>query len=214
MAANLDVDTAIAEIQQEESEIQTIVNSVTSRSSRAANLATIGAAVAGGGIGIVGTAMQFSNSTAYAGDGVTIASGAVSTVLSLIGVKLQASGTGRLEITRRMLAPLFGRTQAEATGYPESVWRFLDSAPNSGGETRIRQLVAHWTSEGVIPNVNSPRREAHLDRASAIVPRGSRGRLPLSELSNRAIMLSDLRTQVALMKIDLAGLMRQVRAGK
>ena len=51
--------------------------------------------------------MQFSDRGACAADGVSLASGALAAVLSLVGVHLQNGGAARLEITRHMLAPLF-----------------------------------------------------------------------------------------------------------
>lgn len=206
-AAALDVDTVIAEIQEEQSQIQTLVNSVSARQAHAAGLVTVASAVAGGGIGIVGTAMQFSDRAAYAGDGVSIGSGALATVLSLVGARLQTGGAARLEITRHMLAPLFDRG-AVAPDYPPAVWNYLQSAASGGSATRLQLLVARWTSERLLPPETSGRRETAVNRATeTLVPKP---RLPVNELTNRSAMLTDLRAEVALMKRDLAGLMRSV----
>ena len=94
--------------------------------------------------------MQFSDRGACAGDGVTLASGALAAVLSLVGVHLQNGGAARLEITRHMLAPLFDCTAA-GPDYPPDVWNYLQSAASGSGKTKLESLVARWTGEGVTP---------------------------------------------------------------
>lgn len=210
VAASLDADMVIAEIEREQTEIRTAQDYLKSQGDKAANVATLAGAIAGGGIGVVGNAMQFSDRTQYAGDGISIASGVVSSILSVMAVQLQRGGKKQVAIAPNMLARVFDRTAVEEDVYPDDVWSYLNSPiePGAAG-TRIAGLIAQWNRQGLLGPPGSAQRLRTIDFVTTSFP--EHRRLSMSGLSERATMLGDLRAQVALMERDLAELMHSLQ---
>ncbi|MFN7993351.1 MAG: hypothetical protein U0Q18_07105 [Bryobacteraceae bacterium] len=206
--ASLDTDAAIASIQREQAQIQAATDSLSARRDRLVNLTTAAATIAGSGIGIAASAMQFNDRTAYAGDGVSIASGAAATILSLMAMRLQRGGRTHIEISPNMLARVFDRPSEAASVWPAGVWAYLNAAPASGvrNQPRLQSLIEQWTREGRIPSASPDTKIAFLTSSFA-----ENRRLSLSDLSDRAAMLGDLRAQIALMKRDIAVLLGYLR---
>jgi hypothetical protein len=211
LAASLDVDAVIASIQREQAQIQAAVDYLSGRRDRQVALATTAATISGGGIGIVGTAMQFNDRTAYAGDGVSIAAGAASTLLSLLSMRLQRGNSTHIDIAPNMLARAFGRPSETISVWPEDVWQYLNSVPAGGirGQTRLESLIEDWTRQGHISSQAGP----ETDRKIALLtsPFSGNRKLNLNDLTDRSAMLADLRAQVALLKRDLSGLVDYLR---
>lgn len=97
LTASLDVDGVLAEIDYERAQILELRELLSSGRDRKINLLALANIVAGTGSGVVSTAMQFSDRTAIAGDGVGVAGGATGVVLSILGLR-QQGGKGLLEI--------------------------------------------------------------------------------------------------------------------
>ncbi len=110
-----------------------------------------------------------------------------------------------------MLAPLFGRPSSQQTVYPAAVWAYLNSPPIGGVRhgSRIQLLLAQWTAQGLTGPAGSPAAQRKIAFLTSSF--SERRRISLSDLSDRAEMLSDLRGQAGLMKRDLAELMNYLR---
>ncbi len=211
LETGLDVDAAVSSIQREEAQLQVTRDYLSSQRDKMVGLTTAAATISGSGIGIAGSAMQFSDRTAYAGDGISVGSGVISTVLSLLSMRLQRGGKAPVEIAPNMLARPFGRPSERVSAWPDDVWAYLNSAPADGvrHQTRMESLIEEWTRQGRISSQASPATERKVDFLTSSF--SERRRLSLTDLSDRASMLEDLRAQVALMKRDLAELARYLR---
>ncbi len=87
LVASLDVDGVVAEIDHEPAQIMDVRARLSSQRDRKINLLSLANIVAGTGSGIIGTALQFSDRTALAGDGVGVAGGAAGVFLSILGLR-------------------------------------------------------------------------------------------------------------------------------
>lgn len=211
LESNLDVDAAVSSIQREQAQLQVTRDYLSAQRDRLVGLTTAAATISGSGIGIAGSAMQFSDKTAYAGDGVSVGSGVVSTVLSLLSMRLQRGGKAPLEVAPNMLARPFGRPSENVSAWPDDVWAYLNAAPPSGirHQTRLESLIEDWTRQGHISSQASPATDRKIEFLTSSF--SERRRLSLNDVSDRFSMLADLGAQVALMKRDLAELARYLR---
>jgi hypothetical protein len=227
LAASLDVDSVNAIIDSEVEQIRGIRADLQARRDRAQNVINIASIVAGGVAGAVTSALQFKPSTANLGNGIGVAGGAGSVVLSLIGIHKQGGGRRSLGDSPRMLARFFGRqpgaTEAIPSDYPEAVWSYLNSAapsqpnpassnpspPNVG--TRREQLILKWRGEGRIKQDASLKDERRIESMSSNLAQVRK--LSISDLDDRVAMLLDVRARVSLMKRGLSEIVRGLSAG-
>ena len=209
--AVLDVDAVIASIQSEETQIQHVQNRLSAQRDRVVGLATLGSIIAGSGVGIIGNSLALSKKTALAGNAVSVGSGVAATVLSLVAIRLARGGKESIEVSPNMLARLFDQPSDDISLWPEDVWNFLNAVPvqSTRTQTRLESLKDTWTMQGRISLRNSAASEAKIAflTSSSAEPR----RLSLDNLSDRSAMLADTRAQVALMKRDLAELLKYLR---
>jgi len=211
LETDLDVDATVSSIQREQTQLQVTRDYLSAQRDRLVGLTTAAATISGSGIGIAGSAMQFSDKTAYAGDGVSIGSGVASTILSLLSMRLQRGGKAPIEIAPNMLAHPFGRPSESVSAWPDDVWAYLNATPPSGvrRQTRLESLIEDWTRQGRISSQASPATERKIEFLTSSF--SERRRLGLSDLGDRFSMLADLSAQVALMKRDLAELAHYLR---
>ena len=209
--AVLDVDAVIASIQREETQIQHVQNRLSMRRDRVVGLATLGSTIAGSGVGIIGSSLALSKKTTLAGNAVSVGSGVAATVLSLLAIRLQRGGKGFIEVSPNMLARLLGRPSETISLWPDDVWNFLNAVPaqSTRTQTRLESLKDTWIMQGRISLQYSAASEAKVAflTSSSAEARG----LSLDNLSDRSTMLADTRAQVALMKRDLAELVKYLR---
>ena len=210
VTASLDVDGVLAEIDHERAQILELRALLSSKRDRKINLLSLANIVTGTGSGVIGTAMQFSDRTAFTGDGVGIAGGATGVVLSILGLR-QQGGTGSLGIAPNMLAPIFGRTPELRSIYPQDVWAYLNTAPPTDPRVHVPwrdELISEWMQAGRIgpPNVSGSQKKIDL-LTSRIA---EHKRLSIDLLADRSAMLLDLRARVSLMNRDLRDLMKTV----
>jgi hypothetical protein len=208
--AEFDADAVIASIQREETQLQHIQNRLSSQRNRVVTLVTLGSTIAGSGVGIVGNSLAFSKKTAVAGNAVSVGSGVAATVLSLLAIRVQRGGKGFIEVGPNMLARLFNRPFDDLSVWPDNVWNFLNSVPARGTrtQTRLESLKETWVAQGRIRPQKSAASEAKI--AFLTGSSSEARRLSLDDLSDRSAMLADTRAQVALMKRDLAELLRHL----
>jgi hypothetical protein len=218
LAASLDVDSVNAVVDSEIEQLRGIRADLQAQRDKAQNIINIGSIVTGGVAGAITSAFQFKPTTVNLGNGIGVAGGAGSVVLSLIGIHKQGGGRRSLSDSPRMLARFFGRQpegpEAIPSIYPEVVWSYLNSAmpskPNT--ETRREQLIAKWRNEGRIAQDTSPRSERRLESMSGNLSQVRK--LSIGDLDDRVAMLLDVRARVSLMKRGLGEIVRGLSAPK
>jgi len=217
-ATAMDVDSVIAEISSEQSEIGSIRTELQAHRDRTVSRFTTAALLTGSGLGTAVSATQFttlSSKTQNVGDAIGIGSGAASTILSILAARAQKGPRGIVEETPNMLAPLLGGTPALNTYYAPAVLRYLHSVP--AGEdpsegTRLGQLMAQWDRTGRLSETNPPERSQEI---AALTSSGDpKVKVSIDDLTNRVAMLGDVRARVSLMKRDLATLIHNCLANQ
>jgi hypothetical protein len=215
LAASLDVDSVNAVIDSEVEQIRGIRADLEAQRVKAQNIINIASMVTGGVAGAITSAFQFKPSTVNLGNGIGVAGGAGSVVLSIVGMRMQG-GRRSLGDSPRMLARFFGRQpdapEALPSIYPEVVWTYLNSAASSqpNTETRREQLITKWRSEGRINQDGSPKGERRMEAMSSNI--SQLRKLSISEMSDRVTMLLDVRARVSLMKRGLSEIVRELSA--
>lgn len=156
LTASLDADTVLSEIYYEQRQIEELSQVHRDRVLGTTNLAILTAST---GLGIIAGALSFSNATSDAGGSLVFASGGISTLFSIRGLRqLKAKGNtyGALP---NMLEPFLAQPEGVNRFYPDIVWTYLDSRPPGAGnqETRKEQVLAQWESEGWL-RLSTPRK--------------------------------------------------------
>jgi len=218
LAASLDVDSVNAIIDVEVEQIRSVRSDLQSRRDKAQNIINVASMVTGSAFGALTSALQFKSNTVNLGNGIGVAGGTGSVLLSVIGIRKQRGELRSLGNSPRMLARFFGRqpdaTEEIPSAYPEVVWSYLNSPtpsqPNMG--TRKEQLVAKWRSEGRIAQDSSPQDERRIESVSSNI--SQIGRLSIDELTDRVAMLLDVRARVSLMKRGLSEILRDLSKAK
>ena len=175
----------------------------------------------GGAFGAVTSALQFNQSTVNLGNGIGVAGGAGSVLLSIVGIHKQGGGRRTLGDSPRMLARFFGRqpnaTEAIPSAYPEEVWSYLNAAPpsqpnpsQSNVVTRREQLILKWRSEGRVQPNNSPKGERSIEFLSSNI--SQMHKLSINDLNDRVAMLLDVGAMVSLMKRELSEILSGLSA--
>jgi len=212
VSAGLEVDGLITEIDNEIAQISVVRAQLEDRRDRALAIGNLATIVAGGATGVLGTAMQFSDGTSKAGNVIGVAGGAVSTVLSFIGLRQQRGGKLPLGVAPNMLAKLFDRPTEFHSDYPKEVWTYLNSAPPAepGDGTRRERLIKQWTDTGRLETGDTRKAQHKIELLTSGA--SDQRQLTIDLLNDRAAMLADLRACVALMKRDLSKLMLALRS--
>src|SRR5450755_930664 len=166
VAASLDVNSVLAEIANEHARLLELCSVLQGKRDRAVVLASTANLVAGTGIGIAVNALQFKNSTALLGDGIGVGSGVASTILSIIGIRLQNGPKQGVMHSPNMLAKLLGREPVLHSEYPDTVLAYLNSVPVSESPadgSRLDQLRKEWQRTGKLGPEGTPRSEKKID---------------------------------------------------
>jgi len=210
--ASLEVDGVIAEIDNELAQVNAIRADLEARRDHALNLNTIANIIAGGSTGVVGTALQFKNSTANLGNAIGVAGAGISTVLSLIGLRQQRGGHRALGVSPNLLAKLFDKKPEFHSDYPAEVWEYLNAVPpaEAGKESRRAMLIKRWIELGRIDPIETAKGQRKVELLTSSV--SQQRALTIDALVDRAAMLADVRAQVSLIKRDLSKLMLALRS--
>jgi hypothetical protein len=215
VSSSLDVDSVLAELENERAHLFELRADLASRRDRSLGLLNVANIVTGSGLGIATNALQFSNSTAKTGDNIGVVSGVGSTVLSVLAIRRQRGPQGSVGRVPNMLAPIFGRQTELNSYYPPAVLKYLNSAP--AGErvengSRLDQLMNEWRKGGRIGPVGSPKTDQHIAHLTSSL--GTKTKLSIDDISDRIAMLADVTGRVGLMKRDIAELMRSIQKEK
>ncbi len=210
LAASLDVDAVLVEIDNEYAQLLETRSVLQGKRDRVANLLSAGNIVLGSGLGILVNALQFKDSTATLGDAIGVGSGGIATALSIAAFKFQGP---RAPILRspNMLAPLFDREPVLRANYPPAVLAFLNSSPPGmppSAGTRLEQLRREWAKAGRLGGKDATASQKKIDRLTAGL--NASLKLSIGDITDRAYMLRDVAARVSLMKRELAALLAAV----
>lgn len=211
ITASLDVDSALSEIDYEQRQIEELMRHSQVRRDRALGTTNLAILTASTGVGIIAGALSFSNATSDAGDALAFATGGISTLFSLRGLR-QSKQKGHVEgVLPNMLEPFLTQPQKNHHHYPEIVWAYLDSRPSGGSNrpTRIELLLAQWEMEGMLI---VPAKHGSKNKISLLTTtRSGDKKLDMALLTRRSAMLADVGRTVGQIKSDLAHLLRCLR---
>jgi hypothetical protein len=214
-SSSLDVDSVLAELENERAHLFELRAALASRRDRSLGLLNVANIITGTGLGIATNALQFSNSTAKIGDNIGVVSGVGSTVLSVLAIRRQRGPQDSVGRVPNMLAPLFGRQAELNSYYPPAVLAYLNSTPageRAENGTRLDQLRTEWGQGGRIGPTGSPKTDQHIARLTSSL--GTKTKLSIDDISDRIAMLADVTGRVGLMKRDVAELMRSIQKEK
>jgi len=207
----MDLDGALGEIASEQSKLSNLRSGLQARRDRTQGYLNAASLITGSGIGIAVNATQLKDSSAIAGDILGIASGAASTVLSIVAINKQNGPSKSVGNIPNMLGPLFDREPVLHTYYPPEVMSYLQASaktdlPNT--DSRLAQLKASWIDAGEISGSGDPKSSHVLDKLATSGHQDVK--LTISDLTDRIGMLGDVAGRISLMKRDMAALMRAI----
>jgi len=207
----MDLDGALGEIASEQSKLSNLRSGLQARRDRTQGYLNAASLITGSGIGIAVNATQLKDSTAIAGDILGIASGAASTLVSIVAIRKQNGPSMSVGSVPNMLGPLFDREPFLHTYYPPEVMAYLQSSARTDPpvtNSRLAQLKASWIDAGEIGGSGDPKSLRKLDK---IATSGHQDvKLTIADLTDRIGMLGDVAGRISLMKRDMAALMRAV----
>lgn len=212
-AAALDVDSVLAELANERGQLTELRFSLQTRRERTVNHLNAAALLTGSGLSAAVSATQFTalgSRTQNVGDALGIASGVASTIFAVLAVRKQSGPSGTVGRTPNMLAQLLGGGAESVlnSSWPRPVLDYLGSTP-AGGQTRgtrLEQLLEQWTTAGRLEAADSAKRQRKITQLTTSMD--SNVKITIEDLTDRIAMLTDVGGRVALMKRDLADLLR------
>src|ERR1700739_2893937 len=204
MAASLQVDATIAQIDNEIARANEIRGYLSDRRDRAVSRANLLSSIVGGGIGATSSGLQLSSGLSKPAAAVGIGAGTLSAGFAAVGIHAQAGKSSRFDFESNMLAELFGRTALPNSQYPATVWTFLNEAsPNgSAGVTRRQELLQTWVRVKRIDSLTSNEKIDHLTSQPSDLLK-----LSIDDFEDRAAMLQDVRARISYLKRDLGTLL-------
>jgi hypothetical protein len=210
LTASLDLDGVLAEVDYERAQILDLREKLSGKRDRKVNVLTLASIIIGTGSGVAGTAMQFANPLAKAGDWIQSVGGAAGVALSIIALG-QTGGEGSLGIAPNMLAPIFGRKPELRSVYPDDVWTYLNTVPATDPRVHVpwkSELIAEWIRLGRIGPPEAPESQEKIGQLASRI--ADQKPLSIDLLTDRSSMLLDLRSRLSLMSRDLRDLMKSV----
>jgi hypothetical protein len=210
LAASLEVDATIAQIDNEIAQSNEVRGYLSDRRDKAVNRANLLSIVSGGTLGATSAGLQLPSGENKASSLVGIAGGVLSSSLAISGIRAQKGGTRLFDFDSNMLAELFDRPALGDSRYDPIVWSFLnDVAPtDEDGLTRKERLIQTWITLKRTDPLSSPAGKNKIDRVTS---RPS-DKLPLTidDFEDRSAMLEDVRAKISFLKRDLAALLRSL----
>jgi hypothetical protein len=207
VAASLQVDATIAQIDNEIAQSNEIRSYLSDKRDKAVNRANLLSIVSAGTLGATSAGLQLPAGENKASTIVGIAAGLVSSSLAISGIRAQKGGTRIFDFNSNMLAEFFDLPALGDSRYDPIVWSFLnDVAPtDQEGLTRKERLIQTWIT---LKRTDPPSTSAGKDKIHRVASQPS-DKLPLTidDLEDRSAMLEDVRAKVSFLKRDLAALL-------
>ena len=212
VAASLQVDATIAQIDNEIAQSNEVCGYLSDKRDKAVNRVNLLSIVTGGTLGATSEGLQLPSGQNKASSIVGIAAGAVSSGLAISGIRAQKGGTRLFDFNSNMLAGLFNRSTLDDSRYDPIVWSFLnDVAPtDQGGLTRKERLIQTWIT---LKRIDLPSTSAGKNKIDRVTSQPSdKLLLTIDDLEDRSAMLADVRAKVSFLKRDLAALLSSLPA--
>jgi len=204
MAASLQVDATIAQIDNEIARANEIRGYLSDRRDRAVSRANLLSSIVGGGIGATSSGLQLSSGLTKPAAAVGIGAGTLSVGFAVAGIRAQAGKSSRFDFESNMLAELFDRPSLPNSQYPATVWTFLNEASPNGpaGLTRRQELMQTWVRVDRIDSLTSNEKIYHVTSQPADLLK-----LSIDDFEDRAAMLQDVRARISYLKRDLGNML-------
>jgi len=204
MAASLQVNATIAQIDNEISSVDEVHGFLADRRDQTVGRANLLGILLGGGLSATSSVLQLTTNLDKSTAGIDIAAGTVSAGMGLVGIHAQKGGSTRFDFRSNMLAELFDWPTLPDSRYPTTVWTFLNEvSPNSSEHlTRKQQLLKTWVVVKRIDSLSSADKIDHLTSQPSEMLK-----LSIDDLEDRAAMLQDVRARISFLKRDLGTLL-------
>jgi hypothetical protein len=204
MAASLQVDATIAQIDNEIATADEVHGYLSDRRDKTVNRANLFGILLGGGLSATSSVLQLSTNLDTASSALDIAGGSASVGFALMGIHAQKGGSARFDFNSNMLAEFFDRPTLPTSRYPATVWAFLNEPSPTSPEhlTRKAQLLKTWV---VVQRIGSL---SNADKIARVTSEPSEMlKLSIDDLEDRAAMLQDVRARISFLKRDLGNLL-------
>ncbi|QNI32653.1 hypothetical protein H7849_01130 [Alloacidobacterium dinghuense] len=203
MAASLQVDATIAQIDNEIATCNEVRGYLSDRRDRTVVRANLLSSLVGGSVSTVSSGLGLSDNLSKPSNAVGIAAGAFSTGFALIGIHARNGETMSFEFPANMLAEFFDRPILPNSTYPPIVWNFLnEGSPNlPAGVTRKQNLLQTWVQIRRIDSLNSKEIDYLTSQPAQQL------KLSIDDYEDRAAMLQDVRARISYLKRDLGTLL-------
>jgi len=203
MAASLQVDATIAQIDNEISRANELRGYLSDRRDATVNRLNLLGIIIGGGIGATSSGLSYSDNFTKPAAVVGVASGAVSAGLGLAGLHAQNGKSSHFNFISNMLAEFFDRPALSNSLYPAVIWAFLNQPAIFGPEdvSRKQQLLESWVQ---VKRIDSLSNKDKIDRLTSEPSQNLL--LSIDDLEDRAAMLQDVRARISFLKRDLGTL--------
>jgi hypothetical protein len=207
MAASLQVDATIAQIDNEIARSNEVRGFLSDRRDRAVSRANLFSVLVGGTVGATSSGLQLSSSLTKPAAGVGIAAGTLSAALALAGIREEKGKSLRFDFESNMLAEFFDRPTLPNSRYPETVWIFLNEPSPTGqsGVTRKQELLQTWVQVDRIDSLSSKEKIDHLTSQPS-----ESMKLSIDDFEDRGAMLQDVRARISYLKRDLGELLKSL----
>jgi hypothetical protein len=209
MAASLQVDATIAQIDNEIARSNEVRGFLADRRDRAVSRANLLSVLVGGTVGATSSGLQLSSSLTKPAAGVGIAAGTLSAGLALAGIREEKGQSGRFNFESNMLAEFFDRPTLPNSQYPATIWIFLNQPGLTGpaGITRKQELLQTWVQVKRIDSLSSTEKIDHLTSQPS-----ESLKLSIDDFEDRGAMLQDVRARISYLKRDLGALLNSLPA--
>jgi hypothetical protein len=204
MAASLQVDATIAQIDNEISRANELRGYLSDHRDNAVNRLNLLGIIIGGGIGATASGLGYSDNLTKPAAVVGVTGGVISAGLGLAGLHAQNGKTHEFDFNSNMLAEFFDRPALSNSLYPSIVWTFLNQPSIFGPAdvTRKALLLQSWIQ---VERIDSLSNKAKIARITS--EPSQHLQLSIDDLEDRAAMLQDVRARISFLKRDLGTLL-------
>jgi hypothetical protein len=207
MAASLQVDATIAQIDNEIARSNEVRGFLADRRDRTVSRANLLSVLVGGAVGATSSGLQLSSNLTKPAAGVGIGAGTLSASLALVGIREEKGKSSRFDFESNMLAEFFNRPTLPNSQYPETIWIFLNEPSPTGqtGVTRKQELLQTWVQVKRIDSLSSTEKIDHLTSQPS-----ESLKLSIDDFEDRGAMLQDVRARISYLKRDLGALLNSL----